>query len=172
MEEYEAMYHTPLGFKLVRFQAESMDEAKCFAESRCQFGIVELVWVRQSGSEVVRYERAKERRDEPPCPSEDRLDPGVVSPGEHHEVSRELHVAPVPVAVGKAHVLVIGQPDEVKLLHLSKHACLVRGDFDVERLGSLDEVAGLSGVPSDSQEVPEQVCGDGVHGRANRVSGR
>lgn len=172
MKTYEAMYHTPLGFKIIRFQAEGMDEARCVAESSCRFGIAELVWLRRSGAEVVCDEGAEERGDEPPCPAEDRLDPGIVAPGEHHEVLRESHDTAAPVTVGKAHVLIIGQPDEVKLLHLSKHACLVRGVFDVERLGSLGEVPGLAGVPADSREVPEEVCGDGIHGRANRVSGR
>lgn len=58
MESFEAMYHTPLGFKIALIQAESTEEAKRLAEARCRFGVIELMWVRPSGSEVVRYERA------------------------------------------------------------------------------------------------------------------
>lgn len=68
MEIYEAIYHTPLGFGLIRrFWAESMEEARLIAESSFRFGIAELVCVRKSGPEVVRYEGAKKRRDEPAC---------------------------------------------------------------------------------------------------------
>lgn len=67
MGDYEAMYHTPLGFKIVRFQAEGMDEAMRAAEARCRFGVVELVWLRGSGSEAVRDEGAEEGGDEPAC---------------------------------------------------------------------------------------------------------
>ena len=54
MEEYEAMYNTPPGFKFMHFQAGSMDDAKRAAESRCRFGLIELMWIKRvNGHEMA-----------------------------------------------------------------------------------------------------------------------
>lgn len=53
MKSYEAMYHTPIGFKSALIQAESLEEAKRLAEARCRFGVIELMWIRPSDFERV-----------------------------------------------------------------------------------------------------------------------
>lgn len=161
---FRAMYNTPLGFKFSDFEAGGMGEAMDVARGRAVFGLVEVMWVRGLGGDGGRDERAEERGGEPPRPAEDGLDPGVVPAREQHERRGHGDRAGFPTFVREGHLLLVGQPHQVKVLHLGKHACLVRGDFDVERLRTTEEVSAFAGMLADPQEVPEQVGGDGLHG--------
>ena len=168
---YRAMWRTPLGYRFADLCAPSCDEARAVARWRCRDGVGELGWGRELRPDSVGDQRAEERGSEPPRASEDRLDPGVVTSGEHDEPRGHGHVGDGPVFVSEGHLLLVGEPDKVKVIHLTEHACLVRGYGDVKRLRTVEEVADLARVLADAEEVPEQVGGDGVHGPANRGTG-
>lgn len=60
-------------------------------------------------------------------------------------------------------VIAFGKRNEAKVAKLGKHAALLHGTFHVRAVEPPAEVIVLSGVPSDSQEVDDQVCRDLVH---------
>lgn len=146
---FMAMYQTPLGYKFSDFEAEDIDDAMGTARSRLVFGVVELAWLKSLGRDDGGDEGSQERGSEPPESPEDGLDPGVVPAGENHERARDGDRAGFPRFIKEGHVLLVGQPDKVKVTHLTKHACLVRGDFDVQRLRTAEEVSAFAGVPPD-----------------------
>lgn len=144
MSKYQAMYHTPLGFKLHDFEAESSEAAWDVAMKKCQFGLVELISVQNLGDKPAHQSRKK-----PFCRVGGKFHREVVTSREHDESRGGVD----GIAVGAKDWLAVGDSDEVKLVHLGKHACLVYSPRGIEVREAGMDVAALSGVPSDSEQV-------------------
>lgn len=164
-----------------RFEAADMREAEGFAR-----GWADAHWpcdvLSVSGPlpEAERDERADHRAErgceEPERGGEEQLRPYVPAPGEDDEGVRDanpvLGTGPVNdeaggdlLGQGIEHnlILLAGDPDEVKVKKLTKHAFLVHCTGEVRALKPLLHVTGFSRVLPDPEEVREQVGGDGVH---------
>lgn len=173
-------YYTPLGFSFCEVKARSRAEAdelfwKDHHRDTCSITTVELLDPERQGdhrsdnrSRSRCHRPGKRSRDKlcpipaSPCKEDESVgDSGRHSSGEdvldHGRVYRASH------RIENDLVLFAGEPYEVKVSKLFKHAYLVRGALNVEILHPGDYVPLLSGMASDSDEVGDQVCGDRFH---------
>ena len=183
MRKYTYRYETPLGTLFEDFSAETDEDADRKFWSRhpnrdvCR--VLSVSATREPEGEERAENRADGRGDGPRGRAGDQLGP-VPAPACERDERRGDGDAPLRAypadgdpgifLVNKRvehHVLLLlGEPDKVKVTKLSKHCYLVRDVGDVLALHPGDEVSAFARVRADSQEVDEQVGGDWLHGEA------
>lgn len=183
MYQFELRYRTPLGVRIHLYENETREGGEKYADDYCSHPCMEMISL--SVHRKPSGDAADDGRGNPGEVPDQQLHPDEASPFGETERKRYADFGPIafvdPVDRGewaelyealveRDFLLVVCDPDEFKMLKITKHLYFVKGALKAYPFKAPFEVSELSRVFANRKQVPEQVEGDRGHGGLLPVS--